>query len=80
MYDLRLVEGEPIVSYEGSLVIDGVKEYWHITKSIINILNGKTVILAIMNNITKLRENIELKPLKRKRSSRISSSLPFSRT
>ena len=66
MYDLRLVEGEPIVSYEGSLVIDGVKEYWHITKSIINILNGKTVILAIMNNITKLRENIELKAAKEK--------------
>lgn len=66
IYDLRLVAGETVVSYESSPVINGVKEYWHVTKSIIKTLDGNTVILGIANNITKLRENIELKAAKEK--------------
>lgn len=66
MYDLRLVKGETVVSYESSPVINGVKEYWHVTKSIIKTLDGNTVILGIANNLTKLRENIELKAAKEK--------------
>lgn len=66
MYDLRLVAGEEIVSYESFSVVNGVKEYWHITKSIIKTTDKKTVILGIANNITKLRENIELRAAKEK--------------
>lgn len=66
IYDLRLVAGETVISYEASPVINGVKEYWHVTKSIIRTLDGNTVILGIANNITKLRENIELKAAKEK--------------
>lgn len=66
MYDLRLMEGEAVVSYESSPFINGVREYWHVMKSIIKTLDGNTVILGIANNITKLRENIELKAAKEK--------------
>ncbi|MDD2953013.1 MAG: ATP-binding protein [Parabacteroides sp.] len=66
IYDMRLVAGEKVVSYESSPMINGVKEYWHVMKSIIKTLDGKTIILGIANNITKLRENIELKAAKEK--------------
>lgn len=66
-YDIKLVGGEKIVSYESSPLINGVQDYWHITKSIINAVNGRKLILGISMNITNIhRINEELQRAKEK--------------
>ena len=66
-YDMKLVGGERVVSYESSLLINGVKDFWHVTKSILKTVNGRQLILGISTNITKIHLiNEELQRAKEK--------------
>ncbi|MDD3036591.1 PAS domain S-box protein [Bacteroides sp.] len=65
--DLKLINGEKIVSYESKPVIDGVQEYLHVTKSIIKPTNSKALILCIAINTTSIYKiNEELLAAKEK--------------
>lgn len=64
-YDERLVAGERLVAYDSTIMINGVKEYWHFSKSIIKTSNGKALILGISTNVTALQNiNMALKKAK----------------
>lgn len=66
-YDLKLVEGEQMVSYPSTPIINGVQEYWHVNKSILITQDGKKLILGIATNVTKFHAvNKELQLAKEK--------------
>lgn len=65
--DLKLINGEKIVSYESKPVIDGIQEYLHVTKSIIKPTNSGALILCIAINTTSIYKiNEELLTAKEK--------------
>lgn len=66
-YDLRLKNGEKMISYSNKTIIDGKTAYWLVTKSIITTPDHRQVILCTATDVTKLHEiNIELEDAKTK--------------
>lgn len=60
-YDLKLTGGEATVSYDVMYKILGVVEYFHVTKSLIKLSDGKEVILGVVLNMSEMHKiNSEL--------------------
>lgn len=76
-HDVNLVNGQKLVSYESRPVIDGMEEFLHVTKSMINPLNNNALILGIAINTTeihKINEELLIAKEKAEESDRLKSA------